>query len=284
MVNYGRTDLASEARTLRCRGGARELPGVAFRQEQLRGLSVTAVEILDEQGAQRLGKPIGHYYTLELPDRFERGTALFPEAAAAIGELVARCLSHKTPKLVLIAALGNPDITPDALGSLAASGILVTRHLKKQRPADFRFFTATALCRTGVLGTTGVESAAQVRMLCRELCPDCVIAIDALAGAEFSRLCRTVQICDAGIAPGSGVGNDREALDRDALGVPVVAVGVPTVMDASLLSRDPAMAAMFVTPRSIDSDVRAAARLIAYGIDLALHRELSVADIDMLVG
>ena len=129
-----------------------------------------------------------------------------------------------------------------------------------------------------------VESAAQVRMLCRELCPDCVIAIDALAGAEFSRLCRTVQICDAGIAPGSGVGNDREALDRDALGVPVVAVGVPTVMDASLLSRDPAMAAMFVTPRSIDSDVRAAARLIAYGIDLALHRELSVADIDMLVG
>ena len=222
MVNYGRTDLASEARILRCRGGARELPGVAFRQEQLRGLPVTAVEILDEQGAQRLGKSIGHYYTLELPDRFERGTALFPEAAAAIGELVARCLSHKTPKLVLIAALGNPDITPDALGSLAASSILVTRHLKKQRPADFRFFTATALCRTGVLGTTGVESAAQVRMLCRELCPDCVIAIDALAGAEFSRLCRTVQICDAGIAPGSGVGNDREALDRDALGVPVV--------------------------------------------------------------
>ena len=105
------------------------------------------------------------------------------------------------------------------------------------------------------------------------VCPTCGYVYDPALGDP-----------DAGIAPGSGVGNDREALDRNTLGVPVVAVGVPTVMDASLLSRDPALAAMFVTPRSIDSDVRAAARLIAYGIDLALHRELSVADIDMLVG
>ena len=86
MVKYGRTDLASEARTLRCLDGTQDLPGVAFRQEQAHGLPVTAVEILDEQGEQRLGKPIGHYYTLELPGRFERGTALFPQAAAAIGD------------------------------------------------------------------------------------------------------------------------------------------------------------------------------------------------------
>ena len=284
MVKYGRTDLASEARALRCADAAKELPGVNAGQETLHGLPVTAVEITDEQGAQLLGKPVGRYYTLELPGHFSRGAALFPDAAAAIGELIARCLPGVVPHLVLIAALGNPDITPDALGSLAASDILVTRHLKARGAGDFHAFAATALCRTGVLGTTGVESALQIRMLCRELRPDCVIAVDALAGADFTRLCRTVQICDTGIAPGSGVGNDREALDSSYLGAPVIAVGVPTVMDAALLSQDPAMAAMFVTPRSIDSDVRMAARLIAYGINLALHRDLSVSDIDMLVG
>ena len=284
MVKYGRTDLASEAHALRCADAAAVQPGINAGLETLHGLQVTAVEITDEGGAQLLGKPVGRYYTLELPGRFARGTELFPEAAAAIAELIARCLPDKAPESVLIAALGNPDITPDALGSLAASDILVTRHLKERQAEDFQPFAATALCRTGVLGTTGVESALQIRMLCRELRPDCVIAVDALAGADFTRLCRTVQICDTGIAPGSGVGNDREALDSSYLGAPVIAVGVPTVMDAALLSQDPAMAAMFVTPRSIDSDVRMAARLIAYGINLALHRDLSVSDIDMLVG
>ena len=284
MVNYGRTDLASEAFTLRSAAQTQPLPGITAREESVRGLPVTSVEVRDEQGAQRLGKPRGQYYTLELPGCFTRGTEQFPDTAAAIGDLIVRCFRGAAPKLALIAALGNPDITPDALGSLAASNLLVTRHLKSRQPETFRSFTATALCRTGVLGTTGVESALQIRMLCRELRPDCVIAIDALAGADFSRLCRTVQICDSGIAPGSGVGNDREALDQSTLGTPVIAIGVPTVADAALLSREQAMSSLFVTPRTIDSDVRAAARLIAYGINLALHRDLTVADIDMLLG
>ena len=283
MVINGRTDLASEARVLRSEP-AGELPGVTARQETLEGLPVTAVEILDERGARALGKPAGRYYTLELPAHFVRGGEDFPRAAAALAALIRRGLEPERPERVLIAALGNPDITPDALGSLAAGEILVTRHLKSRSPREFRGFASTALCRTGVLGTTGVESAAQIRVLCRELRPDCVIAVDALAGADFSRLCRSVQICDAGIAPGSGVGNDREALDRAALGVPVVAIGVPTVIDAALLSPDPALKSLFVTPRSIDSDVRTAARLIAYGLNTALHPGLSLADIDMLVG
>ncbi len=285
MVINGRTDLASEAHFQRCGGEALSAhSGVLAREEVLHSLAVTAVDILDARGARTLGKPEGRYYTLALPPRMERGAETFPRAAEAVAELLRRCLGPAPPQSVLIAALGNPDITPDALGSLAASHILVSRHLKRSEPEAFHAFVSTALCRTGVLGTTGVESAVQIRTLCRELRPDCVIAIDALAGADFSRLCHSVQICNTGIAPGSGVGNDREALNRDSLGVPVLAVGVPTVMDAALLSKDPALSALFVTPRSIDSDVRSAARLIAYGINLALHPGLTLADIDLLIG
>lgn len=285
MVRFGRTDLASEARQRAAAGAADSgLPGVRAREYRLLGLPVTEVEVLDRRGAQALGKREGLYYTLSLESRFDRGAEDFPRAAEALARLIGRCAPLEKEASVLIAALGNPDITPDALGSLAAANILVTRHLKRSEPGTFSSFRSTALCRTGVLGTTGMESALQIRTLCRELRPDLVLAIDALAGAELDRLCRCVQICSTGISPGSGVGNDRQALDRETLGVPVVAIGVPTVVDAAGLSDEPGLAAMFVTPRDIDSAVRAAGRLIGYGVNLALHDELTVEDIDMLIG
>ena len=285
MVRFGRTDLASEARQRAAAGAAdSSLPGVRAREYRLSGLPVTEVEVLDRQGAQALGKPEGLYFTLTLEGRFERGAEAFPRAAEALARLIGRCAPLEKESCVLIAALGNPDITPDALGSLAASNILVTRHLKRSDPETFSSFRPTALCRTGVLGTTGMESALQIRTLCRELRPDLVLAIDALAGAELDRLCRCVQICSTGISPGSGVGNDRQALNRETLGVPVVAIGVPTVVDAAGLSNEPGLAAMFVTPRDIDSAVRTAGRLIGYGVNLALHEDLTVEDIDMLIG
>lgn len=278
-----RTDLASEARRI-AQGDAGEmtaLHGVEAHEETLHGFGITAVEILDDNGAQKLNKPIGKYFSLELPSFMDRGGENFAGAAEAISELLRRCLPDSIGS-AFIAALGNPDITPDALGNLAAAYTLVTRHLKPL--PGFESFCSTALCRTGVLGTTGMESAAQIRTLVRELKPDCLIVIDALAGADPSRLCRTVQVCDSGIAPGSGVGNDREPLNRDTLGIPVAAVGVPTVIDASTLGGGDAVAGMFVTPRNIDSDVRRAGRLIAYGVNLALHKDITLADIDMLVG
>lgn len=258
--------------------------GVRASQSLLRGLPLTEVEILNEEGTAALGKAPGHYYTLELPTSLPRGDERFSDGAAAITELLCRCLPRERSGGILLAALGNPDITPDALGSLAAGSLLVTRHLKGGAHPLFRHFGNTMLCRTGVLGTIGMESAQQIRALCEQLSPACVIAIDALAGSELSRLCRSVQICDTGIAPGSGVGNDREVLDRAFLGVPVIAVGVPTVIDASTLSYKEEMNDWFVTPRSIDSAVRSAARLIAYGVNLALHEGLSIEDIDLLVG
>ena len=277
----GITVLASEARSLwmRSAGESAALPGVRASQETLRGLSLTAVEITDERGAAVLGKPRGHYYTLRLPERFSRGDGAFSDAARAVAALLGRCLPGARAGGVLVAALGNPDVTPDALGSLCAGNVLVTRHLCRQEPESFRGFCPVSLCRPGVLGTTGVESAAQIRALCRDLSPACVIAVDALAGSEPGELCRSVQICDSGIAPGSGVGNDREVLDRDFLGVPVIAVGVPTVADVSDEG-----GAFFVTPRYIDSAVRSLARLIGYGINLALHEHITIEDIDLLLG
>lgn len=285
MAIYGRTDLASEAHALwrRSAGEATELPGVRAQRERLGDLELTAVEILDAQGEKALGKPRGHYFTLELPEICDRGAVSFAAAAEAIASLLRRCEGLRGEGTVLVVALGNADITPDAVGSLAAESILVTRHLKQSSPL-FSAFRPTALCRTGVLGTTGMESALQIRALCRDLRPDCVIAIDALAGVALRRLCRSVQICDTGIAPGSGVGNDRQALNAETLGLPVIAIGVPTVVDASLFSDDPSLQTMFVTPRDIDSAVRSVSRLIGYGLDLALHEGLSIGDIDMLIG
>lgn len=286
MELIGRTDLASEARNrvLRDARDAKQLYGVQAREERLYGLSLTAVEITNAEGAKVLGKAPGRYFTLSLPSPLSRGDQRFADAASAIADVIRRCLPGTLSRGVLIAALGNPDVTPDALGSLTAGNLLVTRHLKQRENPQFASFTSTLLCRTGVLGTTGLESAAQIRALCDEIHPDCVIAVDALAGSELSGLCRSVQICDTGIAPGSGVGNDREALNEAYLGVPVIAIGVPTVIDASALAGEQELQDLFVTPRFIDSAVRSVARVLAYGINLALHEKLSLEDIDLLVG
>ena len=274
-----RTDMAAEAHGhwRASAGELSELRGVRVEEEQLCALPVSTVAITDERGAALLNKRIGRYYTLTLPKHFDRGSADFSAAVHASAALLSRCLPDH-PRSVLVAALGNPDITPDALGSLAASSILVTRHLDGD--AAFSSFASVSLCRTGVLGTSGIESSAHVRLLCDALHPDAVIVIDALACSESERLCRTMQFTDAGISPGSGVGNDRQALDRKLLGVPVVAVGFPTVMDAADHGGEEAL---FVTPRSIDSLVRHAARIIGYAVNLALHG-IGIEDVDALLG
>ena len=282
MVKFGRTDMASEAHRL-WQNRADEtgaLPGVKATEQQVNGFSLTSVEILDEEGARALQKPKGRYFCYHLPSSLHRYDDGFLPAVELLSSLIRHCLPSGAQRF-LIAALGNPDVTPDALGSLCAEYILITRHLK-ENPL-FQHFQDTALTRTGVLGTTGMESAFQIRALCQALKPDCILAVDALAGAETEDLCRSIQVCDAGIAPGSGVGNDREALDESSLGIPVLAIGVPTVIDAASLSGEEGMESLFVTPRYIDSSVRQLARLIAYGINLALHPGLSVEDMEMLV-
>ena len=281
MAINGRTDMASEAHRDYKKGKA--LPGVSAKEETLNGFPLYSVEIINEDGAQALRKPVGKYYTLEPERFFERGSDSFAPAAQAVAQLIKNCSDGLSPSSVLVAALGNPDITPDALGPLTASHLIVTRHLKHSGDPIFSSFHSLALCRTGVLGTSGIESALHIKTLCALLKPELVIAVDALAGSDPDRLCRTIQVNSAGVAPGSGVGNDREELSLDYLGVPVVGIGVPTVIDSELFGSG-SNTHMFVTPRNIDSLVRSAARLIGYGIDLAVHDGLSIGDIDMLIG
>lgn len=281
MLINGRTDLASEAH--RDLSRAKPLPGVSAREETLNGFPLYAVEITNEEGARALNKPEGKYFTLEPKRFFERSTDSFAPAAKAVAQMIGSCSGGEVPSPVLVAALGNPDITPDALGPLTASHLIVTRHLKNSGDPVFSSFRSLALCRTGVLGTSGIESAQQIKTLCDLIHPQLVIAVDALAGSDPSRLCRTIQVNSVGVAPGSGVGNDRDELTLAYLGVPVVGIGVPTVIDSDLFGGENCNR-MFVTPRNIDSLVRSAARLIGYGINLAVHKDLTIGDIDMLIG
>ena len=267
--SFARTDLACEEV-----GRHGKLPkNVTTDNDKLHGLDITSVIIGNETAAKAIGKPRGKYLTIEMSDFIERRGAPFADCAMALSELLRSFGSVKTAKSALIACLGNRAVTPNALGPYTAEKIIVTRHLKATVP-ELEQFASVSVLRTGVLGTTGIESAATVRSACGIVHPDCVIAVDALASGDLKRLCRNIQLCDSGISPGSGVGNDRQEISADILGVPVIAVGVPTVTDAD--------EGMFVTPRNIDELVRTLAKVIAYGINLALQPRLSVADIDEL--
>ena len=271
-----RTDLAAEANALFQKSAAdtSALPGVSARDEILSGFPVTTVEILDDAGAEALCKPKGKYLSLELDNLLHRRENAFENAALALSELLKR-FSLPPEGDIVCACLGNPDITPDAVGPIAAQNVVVTRHLKRSLPQDFAAFRSVAVVRPGVLGTCGIESAEAVRAFCAVVSPALVVVVDALAAADFARLGRTVQLTDTGIAPGSGVGNDRAALNAGTLGVPVLAVGVPTVVDAG--------EGLFVTPRTVDDLVRRTGKLIGYAVNLALHNGITCGDVDLLL-
>lgn len=288
-----RTDLAMEAHELWRAGAKTALPGVVSRSYTRGPFPVTSVTICDETAAHALGKPQGRYVTLDLCPCCQEDT--LERAACAVGRELRTLLGKKVTS-VLIAALGNAAMTPDAVGPAAAEHILVTRHLCAS-PA-FSPLTAVSVLTPGVLGRTGIESAEIVRGAIQTVRPDALIAIDALAARSLSRLCTSVQLSDSGIIPGSGVGNRRFALTRETLGVPVYAVGVPTVVDAATLTLDVLEEAgccsidpqvlrghesVTVTTRDIDAQIQFLARIIGYGIDLALQ-PLSFRELSALVG
>lgn len=296
-----RTDLAMEAKTLWEEGAEEKtrLEGVEARDSDREGYKITTVRILDDTGAQALGKPVGTYITLLLDGLAEREEDAFGRAARALaGELQALLhLDERAPALVV--GLGNRAITPDAVGPKVADHTMVTRHLVERVPEHFGSFRPVSALAAGVLGTTGVESGELVAALVKETRPACVLAVDALASRSLDRICRTIQIADTGIVPGSGVGNARAALSEETLGVPVIAIGVPTVVDAATLCADvlaeagrddldPAAlrtgtAGVIVTPKEIDSQVADLSKVIGYGINLALQTGLTVADVEMFL-
>ena len=281
MLQY-RTDLAMEAHELLCaKSRAQTLSGVDSRTVFRRGCSVTSVRIDTEGAARQLGKPRGRYVTLDLSPLQKNADDVLERASRAVGAEL-RALLGENVKSVLVAGLGNASMTPDAIGPRSAEHVLVTRHLRQN--GAFSAFCSVSVLTPGVLGRTGIEAMETLRGTVRAVQPDAVIAIDALS--------------DTGIVPGSGVGNHRCPLSRDTLGVPVYAIGVPTVVDAATLTLDVLEEAgksdvdpaalrghetVMVTTRDIDAQIRELARVIGYGIDLALQ-PLDFSELCALMG
>ena len=297
-----RTDLAVEAQEI-WQESAQEttaLKGVDAKERKSHGYDVTEVRILDESGANALQKPMGTYITVELGALLRREEDAFGRGVSAIMDALMPLLQLTQDETILVVGLGNRAITPDAVGPLVAKHTLATHHLVERVPEHFGNMRRVTVVQTGVLGTTGMESAEMVRAIVEQLRPDRIIAVDALASRKLSRICRTVQLSDTGIVPGSGIGNSRAGLNRETLGVPVIAVGVPTVVDAGTLVADlleesgkgsvppeqfsSVGGGMIVTPKEIDTQVADLSKLIGYALNCALQPGMTVADVDMLTG
>ena len=288
-----RTDLAVEA--IENHKTAATLPHDRQSDRTLEGFAVHEVRILSEDAAREIGKPQGRYLTLELDALIRREEDAFPRACKALSTLLRELLPRPNDGPVLIAGLGNRMITPDAIGPQTADHVIATRHLVAQSPAIFADWRPVSALAPGVLGQTGVETGEVICGVLDRVRPSAVIAVDALAAGRLSRLLRTVQLADTGITPGAGVGNARAALNKETLGVPVIAVGVPTVVDGATLAHEissqlgqPACEALddlsqpvMITTRDIDREVADISRMIGYAVNMALHPHLSVADIDL---
>lgn len=288
-----RTDLAVEA--IENHKTAAALPHVRQSDRTLEGFAVHEVRILSEDAAREIGKPQGRYLTLELDALICREEDAFPRACKALSTLLRELLPRPNDGPVLIAGLGNRMITPDAIGPQTADHVIATRHLVAQSPAIFADWRPVSALAPGVLGQTGVETGEVICGVLDRVRPAAVIAVDALAAGRLSRLLRTVQLADTGITPGAGVGNARTALNEETLGVPVIAVGVPTVVDGATLAHeissqlgqpdcealDDLSQPVMITTRDIDREVADISRMIGYAVNMALHPHLSVADIDL---
>lgn len=258
--------------------------GIKVKRWEKEKAQVTEIEILNECGADTLQKPIGRYITVDLPE-FSHESELLDGRLTALTESIKNLLPKNAEK-ILVAGLGNENITPDALGPLCARGIFSTRHIKGEFIKDLGLenLKSVSSISTGVLGQTGIETAEYIKGIVNLVKPDAVIIIDALASRRLSRLGKTVQLTDTGITPGSGVGNFRKTIDKTTLGIPVISLGVPTVVDGNTIVSDLTgnenksnqidATDMMVTPREIDTIISRAARLLSLSINCALQPEM----------
>lgn len=279
-----RTDLALE----RAEISEKSINGVLFDEEKIEDITVSRLEIQNETGAENLKKPIGKYITLSLP-RFTKSGGLDIRAVNLLAREIRRMLPSKTGS-VLVAGLGNTAITPDSLGPEVAERIIATRHISKEMRTQLGLgkLMPVSVLTPGVLGQTGIETGEILLGTVERIKPSAVIVIDALAARSLERLGSTVQLSDSGICPGSGVGNARMEISRSTLGVPVISVGVPTVVDINTLLYDVGAEKsrevdMIVTPKEVDMMIDRAAELIAVGINSSLQSGLSIEDIMGLI-
>lgn len=297
-----RTDLADEAREYWREKNGSEPDGLDYSSKQINGVKVDTLLVKDKNGEKMTGKPCGRYVTVDIGKIWSSDSKTFDNACHAVADAVRSFIPDDGS--CMLAALGNRNIIADATGPCTAENFIVTRHIRQSDEELFKSFDLReTICITpGVLGSTGVEAAEIIRGAVKSTSPSFVIAVDSLASRKLSRLATTVQICDTGISPGSGINNTRKALTSKTLGVPVIAIGIPTVVEATTLALDIISDAVeksgdsslknvgemlsenpsgfFVTPKDTDHIIKDTSKLVGYAINLALHNDLTMEEID----
>lgn len=283
-----RTDLALECREM----FAGEISGVESLRHDNDGITVTDVKITTEEGARQIGKPVGTYITVEIDELMIEDPEVVERGSNVVCDELKKLLADKNIDSVLVVGLGNQYITPDSIGPKTAGKITVTRHITKEAGQGFNFdIRAVSAVAPGVLGITGIETGEIIKGIIDRIKPTVIIAVDALAARNVRRLGTTLQLSDTGICPGSGVGNNRKELSEKTLGIPVIAIGIPMVVDAVTLAQDlmgnsaedsnkhNEFSGMFstdcinmiVTPNDVDVISEQASDIIADGINMAMH-------------
>ena len=281
-----RTDLALETKE-KFEEDNVELKGVRIHEEE-RGenIKITEVIIETENGAKSMGKPKGSYITIEAQEMTDGDDGYHREISEELAKVLRGMIPVNREELsVLVVGLGNREITPDALGPRVADNMMITRHVirefgKYALGAEHSNLISSIV--PGVMAQTGMESLEIIRGVIRETEPDCIVAVDALAARSVKRLNRTIQITNTGINPGSGVGNHRHGLNRESVGIPVIAIGVPTVLDAATIVNDAisgyyeevdcTLNSFFVTPKDIDESIKRLSFTISEGLNLAFEK------------
>ena len=286
-----RTDLAIERKEiLDEESGAGEIEGVTMEKlDYGNGVVATRIRILNEMGERRMQKPAGSYITIEAKGILEGRDEVKGNVITAVTEELSSMLKFHYRLKVLVAGLGNSAVTPDSLGPEVVSRIRVTRHLFLIFEADGDDEMSCVCCVTpGVTATTGMETADLVKKAAELSEPETIIVIDSLAARNIDRVSTTIQITDTGISPGAGMGNTRLGINQETIGVRVIAIGVPTVIDASTIIRDTLSEnshtaeeieeyirrydrQMIVTSTDIDMLIKEFSEIIAAGINKTLH-------------
>ncbi|MFI3171662.1 MAG: GPR endopeptidase [Eubacteriales bacterium] len=237
-----RTDLALEAKE-RFESDNVEVQGVVLEERNIEDLElkITTVKILTEKGAKVMGKAVGTYITIEAPNMSDPDEEYHREISEVIARELESLLPKKEELSILVVGLGNRLVTPDALGPNVVDNLCVTRHIVKEygkyAMGKDKVHLVSAIV-PGVMAQTGMETVEIINGIVRETEPDCVLVVDALAARSTKRLSRTIQIADTGIHPGSGVGNHRRGINQETVGIPVIGIGVPTVVDAATIVND----------------------------------------------
>ena len=312
-----RTDLAIEAKQAYTEENKRELDGVKVDEEMEGEVKITTVTIESDEAGKELGKPKGHYITIDFPEFTPYDGESMDNLSLVVGKVLKKLVDIDESKLVLVVGLGNWNVTPDALGPKVTEKIMITRHLKQVMP-DVIDDSVRPVCAIapGVLGITGIETGEVIKSLVDKIKPDLVICVDALGSRRLERVNRTIQIGDTG----AGVGNHRMQINEKSLGVKVLAVGVPTVVDAATIANDtmdlllddlcskaqkgkefynmlksvdrneknmlireilnPAFGDLMVTPKDVDTIIESLSKIIANGINIAVQPNMDMEEIN----